>query len=333
MDKRQSAASDSSFQPIFIVGFPRSGTTLLATLLDRHSRIAIPPETLFFDAVLPRHRLRVGQSHSESASLILRYPRIRDLGISYNELMDRFQQYEPTMQNCFQSLLEVYTFKCGKARPGEKSPVHLVHVPKIIDWYPQAKVLCMMRDGRDVAHSMVRAPWTHNNLRRHAAEWRYRAALAADFRDRYPRKFHVAHFERLIQEPQLELTRVCEHLGESFEARQLNPQVDSGVVPQWEREWKAQSQGPIDTSRLAAWKKVTPAGQLELMNGLMRPQLKLWGYGNLSRVSDLSLIRRLIIWVTSMPFRQPYYLPIRALLSLAHSTRIRFLRHHRYRPV
>ena len=47
--------SNEDFEPILIVGHPRSGTTLLATILNRHSQVAIPPELSFF---LPAHRRR-----------------------------------------------------------------------------------------------------------------------------------------------------------------------------------------------------------------------------------------------------------------------------------
>jgi Sulfotransferase family len=38
----------------FIVGAPRSGTTLLRLMLDAHPRLAIPPETAFIPALLAR---------------------------------------------------------------------------------------------------------------------------------------------------------------------------------------------------------------------------------------------------------------------------------------
>src|ERR1051325_1529184 len=43
-----------SYGPIFIVGAPRSGTTLLASLLNAHPHIAIPPEEDFLIGLLPR---------------------------------------------------------------------------------------------------------------------------------------------------------------------------------------------------------------------------------------------------------------------------------------
>ncbi len=51
--RRCNGSPNDKFNPIFIVGHPRSGTTLLATILNRHSEVAVPPELSFF---LPAYR-------------------------------------------------------------------------------------------------------------------------------------------------------------------------------------------------------------------------------------------------------------------------------------
>lgn len=61
----QPATGNEGFDPIFIVGHPRSGTTLLATILNRHSRVAISPELSFF---LPAHRGRRARGRPISLS-------------------------------------------------------------------------------------------------------------------------------------------------------------------------------------------------------------------------------------------------------------------------
>ena len=48
-----SPSEDLDFAPVFVVGYPRSGTTLLATLLGRHSELAATPESHFVDEVTP----------------------------------------------------------------------------------------------------------------------------------------------------------------------------------------------------------------------------------------------------------------------------------------
>ncbi len=73
--------------PIFVVGTPRSGTTLTARILNRHSRIFMPGETHFFDDVYSRRRefgsIQTANARSEiSNQLVTLYER-------YNEPADQ----------------------------------------------------------------------------------------------------------------------------------------------------------------------------------------------------------------------------------------------------
>jgi len=312
-----------NFQPVFIVGCPRSGTTLLAAIIDRHSQISIPPETRFFEGVLPRFRTRNGQTHDEIVKAIQSYQRIRDLAISDEELLTRLQHYSPTVQNGFRSLLETYAEKQGKSLMGEKSPVHLLHVPTILDWYPEAVVLCLIRDGRDVVQSLMRVPWTHNNLCRHAAEWSYRAALAETYHVRYSGRFQVVRFEHLIEQPENEVKRICRFLNVAFEPQLLDSSVRSSVVPAWEQEWKGEAARPIDIGRVAVWKKSALPTQLHRMNTIMQTQLRRWGYNQFGPVNGLSTIRHMLIGLHCVPFRRPLYRLIRPILSLCHAMRLK----------
>src|SRR5436309_3360296 len=74
--------------PIFVVGFSRSGTTLLQALLGAHSRISAPPEIAFFARVW-RHRFTVDSIYAGAARGSAQYLRIRyeDLTSYPNETM------------------------------------------------------------------------------------------------------------------------------------------------------------------------------------------------------------------------------------------------------
>jgi FkbM family methyltransferase len=66
---RQAKAGNEDFDPIVIVGHPRSGTTLLATMLNRHSQVAIPPESSFFLPAFRRRRHAAVREGSHKALL------------------------------------------------------------------------------------------------------------------------------------------------------------------------------------------------------------------------------------------------------------------------
>src|SRR4051812_23700973 len=88
--------SDEDFEPILIVGHPRSGTTLLATILNRHSQVAIPPETSFFLPVY-RHR-RHAAAREGTHEALLEYLRWIPYTIEYTEesIAEMFIRRQPT---------------------------------------------------------------------------------------------------------------------------------------------------------------------------------------------------------------------------------------------
>ena len=65
----RSFSANADFAPIFIVGHPRSGTTMLARLFDRHSQLAVHTETFFF-APAHRHRLRAAERAGTHAAFL-----------------------------------------------------------------------------------------------------------------------------------------------------------------------------------------------------------------------------------------------------------------------
>ena len=69
-------------------------------------------------------------------------------------------------------MLEEHARRNHKPRAGEKSILHVLYAQELLDWYPGAKVLGILRDGRDVVASMMRPPWHPDKLRAKCCNWR-----------------------------------------------------------------------------------------------------------------------------------------------------------------
>lgn len=261
------------FSPIFIVGFPRSGTTLLATLLSRHSRIAVPPETQFLEEVVDGAVDRAAMLERAA-----RNSRCRDLGLDADVVSANFMARPPTYSWLFRVLLETYAADAGKELAAEKSPLHLLHVPTLAQWYPRARFLLLVRDGRDCVLSMLKVPWAHDSVLRHSAEWRRRMGSARRLCDRHRRALHVVRYEDLLLAPDGELRSVMAFLGLAFETDQLSPSAASSAVPGWEKAWKSKAYDAPDSSRVAAWRGEADPATLLAMESVMGDELAAWGY-------------------------------------------------------
>src|SRR6201996_1398172 len=162
----------------FIVGSPRSGTTLLRMMLDSHPQLAIPPETGFIPRALAglfgndaHQRLAFMQtiSHFPAES-----PGWRDFGIDAPTLTRELEGIAPFhVDEALRCFYRMYAARFNKPRWGDKTPSYGRHLRAIERVLPEASFIHMIRDGRDVALSL-RNLWFSpgNDMTTLARHWR-----------------------------------------------------------------------------------------------------------------------------------------------------------------
>jgi hypothetical protein len=182
--------------PIFVIGSPRSGTTLLRMILDSHPRISCGEETHFLRAL---HSI-VGRD----------WPLVASYGLPRDWWLARIRG----LYSDFQS--EVLA-RSGKARWAEKDPTYTLHLAFIEELFPDALFVHLLRDGHDVVASF-RDRWGYRSAARAArTEWaRYVEAAGELGRRLDERRFLEVRYERLVADPVPEAQRLFAFLGEDF---------------------------------------------------------------------------------------------------------------------
>ncbi len=218
-----SQSFNAAFRPCFIVGNERSGTTLLTVLLGRHSQLATTPETHFL-SLIPRKSIGRIPTHSELLDRLFASPHTVDMKINRDRLTEHFGRYPADYASLFRALLEEYAAEHapGKTRIGEKTPLHLLGVPTLLEWYPEAKIVCIVRDGRDVVLSLLNMSWNpEHRLRPLCMNWIRLLKIAEGYRTRFPEQFLLIRYEDLLDQPEQLLKQVDAFLGLPFEPEQL----------------------------------------------------------------------------------------------------------------
>lgn len=246
--------------PIFVVGTPRSGTTLLSEILGAHSDVAMAPETHYYNVFaqdcdregclekVPSRRRFVERLLSSEAFEAMAFPEdVEDRVLSALEV-------EASHGRVLGSLLSAHAEVKGAARPAEKTPRHIEWVPRILEEHPQARVVSVVRDPRDVALSQDRAPW-ETTIWRSVKDWRRHQAMADDYRERFPERFQEVRYEDVLGDPEGTVQDVCGFLDLRYEERMMAFHEEEAASFEEDAEpWKQKAREPIDPSNKGKWR-------------------------------------------------------------------------------
>lgn len=253
---------DMEFDPIFLGGEGRSGTTLLRVMLDAHSAISCGPETHF----LVDERFRRFHHHFRGKW----WKRAEGYGYTLDDMDDLVRDFA-------RGWFETYMRRRGKRRWADKTPQTIHILPYLWELFPTAKFVHMIRDGRDVACSIIPQKWGPDNVRDAARRWVECIEKGIAHREDTGRYLEV-RYEHLATEPERELRRVCAFVGEEFEAQMLSHQEHLADNPQATESSAGQVARPLYTSSIGRWRRDLSARELRQFLKIAGPTLEMLGY-------------------------------------------------------
>jgi len=241
------------FKRVFIVGCPRSGTTLLQGIIAAHSEVFSLPETYFFAKVfsknpLKRHLLWTAIKVSGQLKKI-----IHDMG--RDDLIEKAEigLFQGDYHVPFLKVMDQIALDAGKTIWLEKTPWHLYCIDEIQKRIPDAEIIHIIRNGHDVVLSLVKATrnypqqwaslgerkwkkWTGFSVEESVKRWNNDLKLTRS-RQKLPRNT-VIKFEELIAEPEASAKRLCSLLGITFEESMVDPALTYNKIVRDNEPWK-----------------------------------------------------------------------------------------------
>ena len=256
-------------EPIFIVGVSRSGTSLMRKILNASDMIAIAWENHFLGHLIAsegaRHKFRkfgdltddknvcrlVDYLYSGEFKKSSKYRNVSHQwnwiidNIDRNDFLRRVLASDRSERALFTIMMQVFAENKGKPIIGEKTPAHVRHVPTLIEWFPKARIIHMIRDPRGIYISELRRrrkdPITtpYRQLVRFGfifdlyimlqttivwLESVYRCYKHTKY---YPNNYYALRFEDLVRDPEKYIRLVCEFLGVDFQDKMLRQVVVS----------------------------------------------------------------------------------------------------------
>ncbi|MCP4775133.1 MAG: sulfotransferase [Mariniblastus sp.] len=255
--------NDKPERPIFIVGSPRSGTGFLRNMVRTHPRISIPSESHFIphffksysDPKNAAEAIRLGRR-------IKNFGRVREWGLEFSEVeFSNCRKYSEAITLLFSK----WSLTEDKPRWGDKTPHYVRHISTLIEIFPNAQILHIIRDPRAVSRSWSKHPLGSGNIYSAAMQWRENVMAGrnagANLR---PESYMEIRYEQLLQNPKASMESVFRFLGESTPSDGVVSSTSS-TLPH-----PIACTGMLDgvKSRMTAWREELTPTEIQLVEAI-----------------------------------------------------------------
>jgi hypothetical protein len=284
-----SKRTDVSSGYIFIVGLSRSGTTLMRNILNQSDWIAISRENHFLGHLVGAEGMRqkfrkfgdlsndenvhklvdhLYSGGSERSSWFRRassHWRWITRRVDRQDFTQKLLETDRSERAFFILLMQLFADKKGKPIMGEKTPAHFRYVETLLNWFPEGKIIHMMRDPRGIFVSEWRRrqkeaqSFPYQQLKRlpflmklvillqTTITWREGARRCLENQKRYPLNYYTQRFEDLVSDPARQVQEMCAFIGVPFQPSMLEQTVvslgfqekqtgfDAGAANRWKK--------------------------------------------------------------------------------------------------
>jgi hypothetical protein len=257
--------------PIFLGGAPRSGLTLLRAMLDAHSAIACGPD-LPLVAGLARQAAEVERVIGGNLAANYDLPGETVRG-RYRKLIE--------------DLLEPLPARSGKARAAEKTGANLMFFEALHALFPDAPLIHVVRDGRDVAASLLGRRWTGPNgrptpasldARSGAQLWAAMVRTGRAAGERCGGRYFEIHYEDIVRAPEEALRHLCRFIGEDWDPAMLAFHHRPLRLVGSEGESARALGSPLSRRFMGRWRRDLVPDMAGAVDALLAPVLAEFGY-------------------------------------------------------
>lgn len=304
--------------PIFIVGNSRSGTTMLMRILDRHDQLHTLNEPHFFE----RHWNgdKAMRPADATALLTKMVSHQRDgffapSNVAYEQecetAITRTEASQLSALGVYRLFLAHETDRNGKQIPCDKTPQNVFYIKEILECFPNARIIQMVRDPRSVLASQ-KNKWRRKNLgsdtmpahevRRLRINYHpltmcqlWNAALGAGEAYREHPQVYSVRYEDLLEDPEQTVATICRFCGLEFQEDMLQiPVASSSIRPD------AKGAKGIRRASKQAWRQYLEAHEIAIVQHFCKRHMATWGYAPV--LLEMSLLSYLLS-LLSYPFK------------------------------
>lgn len=314
----QRARSARSKAPVFVLGCGRSGTKLLYhTLLSAGGFAVYHAESnafnligLRFGSLAKLKNRRALLDHWLRSKLFYRS------GLTREEIEPRILEECHNAGDFLRILMETIARKQGVERWAESTPLHLQYLPLIKKLFPDALIIHIIRDGRDVTTSLDRIGWIkplpwdkQRRLLAPALFWRWIVSKGRRYGRRMPGDYMEIHFEEVVQQPRETLQRLGAFIDHDLDYDRIQ-QNALGTLRDPNSSFRGDG-AEKEANPIERWKALLSGAEVAQVESLIGELLAETGY----ELASTDAQRHRSLPVSLMSFLYPIYFDLKLWLK------------------
>jgi len=261
----------------FIIGRPRTGTTLLRSLFDAHPNVQIPWECQFVLNLYPKY----GNLELWNLETLERF---------YTDLLDQWQfsawnidhkklksellqcegenSYASICQLVYLNHISFYTKETIQLI-GDKNHGYTIYTQRLKKLFPEAKFVYILRDYRDNFESVRKVDFEMPIVSLVVYKWKYFYKKALRASKKYPESFYFIRYEDLVTEPEIQFQKLCDFLDipyipEVFDFYKMKEKAEGKYPADILEKHHKSLFNPVNKSRMGLWEKTMTKRQIRI---------------------------------------------------------------------
>lgn len=277
-------------QPFFIVSAGRSGSTLLASLLDKHSMISMPTEQFVLAQSIVKYNLFKWMQWEDLTAIIcteyIRSKGNQSWNLDARALIDEVHAFPKRKRNLWDLLDHIYRkYGIDRGAPkklwGDKTPSNHEHIDIIHSVFSEAKYLFLIRDGRDVVNSYLKKEDEPDDPQFGVDEWLRSIEMMDALQPKLADNQHITiRYRDLVHQPEVVFKEIFQLLEVPFEP--VYTSSNEGYLKKMgdigNRDFMTKVAKPINASSIGSWKEELEPEVLEFIEPQMKKQLKRFSF-------------------------------------------------------
>ncbi|MCA9387230.1 sulfotransferase [Candidatus Dojkabacteria bacterium] len=265
--------------PVFVIGAERSGTTMLRLMLSSSKELCIPPESIFLTELYSKYRQGLDSIEQipEFISNLYSIFFFDQWHLDPNLIHHRFLELESlSYQNMMECIYRTYLIvnEPDSIQWGDKNPIHTLRTNIILDLFPNARFIHIVRDGRDAVLSQRETNWGKTRSIEKATQLWVRYVTAGNLlANQRPEQCIQIKYEQLVSTPVEALKYICNFLDITYSENMLEFHLRNrreNLVPIEQQDYHKLTLESIDTSRVERWRDkldIEEISSIELIAG------------------------------------------------------------------